>query len=100
MTPEQTALPAPRKPLRLWPGVIALAVQWLAWFIVPTLFPRTAGIGLLIGVLLGLAIVLWWLFFSRAPWLERVGALLLIAATMIIASRFLHVSIATGMMGY
>src|SRR5215217_9190634 len=99
MTPEQTTLPAPRKPFRLWPGVIALVIQWLAWFVVPALFPRAAGAGLLVGVLCGLAIVLWWLFFSRAPWLERIGALVLIVIALIGTKRIVHESIAGGGMG-
>jgi outer membrane protein assembly factor BamB len=99
MTPEQTALPTPPKRLRLWPGVIAVVLQWLAWFVVPFLFPRTAAIGLLVGVLCGLAIALWWLFFSRAPWLERVGALVLIVIALIGTKRIVHESIAGGGMG-
>ena len=30
----------------------------------------------------GLAILLWWLFFSRAPWLERVGAVVLMVVAV------------------
>src|SRR5215216_5982473 len=99
MTPEQTALPTPRKPLRLWPGVILVVVQWLAWFVVPALFPGAAAIGLLVGVLCGLAVVLWWLFFSRAPWIERVGAFVLIVVALIGTKRIVHESIAGGGMG-
>src|SRR5215212_5739761 len=99
MTPEQTALPTPPKRLRLWPGVIAVVLLWLAWFVAPFLFPRTAAIGLLVGVLCGLALLLWWLFFSRAPWLERVGALVLIVIALIGTKRIVHPSIAGGGMG-
>ncbi len=99
MTPEQNAPPTPPKTLRLWPGVILVVLQWLAWFVVRTLFPRTAGISLLIGVLCGLAIVLWWLFFSRARWIERIGALVLIVLALIGTKRVVHESIAGGGMG-
>ena len=99
MTPEQTALPTPPKRLRLWPGVIAVVLQWLAWFVVPALFPRAAPIGLLIGALCALAIVVWWLFFSRAPWSERVGALVLLIVALIGTKRIVHESIAGGGMG-
>jgi outer membrane protein assembly factor BamB len=99
MTPEQTALATPRKPLRLWPGVIAVVLQWLAWFVVPVLFPATGFIGPLIGLLCGLAIVLWWLFFSRAPWIERVAALVLMVVAIIGTKRIVHPSIAGGAMG-
>jgi outer membrane protein assembly factor BamB len=45
------------------------------------------------------AILVWWLFFSRAPWVERGGALALMVGAMVVTSRFLHVSIAGGAMG-
>ena len=99
MTPEQTALPTPQRRLRLWPGLIAVVLQWLAWFIVPALFPRAAPIGVLIGALCALAIVVWWLFFSRAPWKERVGVLVLMVITLIGTKRIVHESIAGGGMG-
>jgi outer membrane protein assembly factor BamB len=55
--------------------------------------------GMLGGLICGLAIVVWWLVFSRAPWLERVGALVLIVIAVIVAKRVVHPSIAGGMMG-
>ena len=45
-------------------------------------------------------IVLWWLIFSRAPWYERIGALILIVLAVIVTKRIVHVSIATGSMGF
>ena len=99
MTPEQTAFPTPPKRFRLWPGVIVVILQWLAWFAVPALFPRAAPIGLLVGVLCALAIVVWWVFFSRAPWSERVGALVLMVIALIGTKRIVHESIAGGGMG-
>jgi hypothetical protein len=99
MTPEQTALPTPPKRLRLWPGVIVVVLQWLAWFVVPALFPRATPIALLIGVLCALAIVVWWVFFSRAPWSERVGAPVLMVIALIGTKRIVHESIAGGGMG-
>jgi outer membrane protein assembly factor BamB len=100
MTTTQTDEPTPRKPLRLWPGVVLVTVQWLAWFVVPFFFPEALLYGLLGGVLCGLAIALWWLFLSRAPWSERVGALVLIVIGLIGTKRIVHVSIAGGSMGY
>jgi outer membrane protein assembly factor BamB len=41
----------------------------------------------------------WWLFFSRARWSERVGAVLLMGVAIFATSRIIHVSIRTGMMG-
>ena len=45
------------------------------------------------------AIILWWLFFSRAPWLERVGALVLMAVAVAAIRPFIHASIAGGAQG-
>ena len=54
----------------------------------------------MMGALLGaLAIVVWWVFFSRAPWSERWGAIVLMIVALVATSRLVHESIATGMMG-
>jgi outer membrane protein assembly factor BamB len=47
----------------------------------------------------GLAVFVWWLFFSRAPWVERVGAVVLMVVAVIATKRVVHPSIAGGMMG-
>jgi outer membrane protein assembly factor BamB len=100
MTIAQTGEPAGQKPLRLWPGVLAVVLQWLARFVVPVVVPEAALYGVLGGVFGGgLAVVLWWLFFSRAPWSERVGALVLMAVALFATSRVVHESIANGAMG-
>jgi outer membrane protein assembly factor BamB len=95
-----TEAPIPRKPLRLWPGVVAASVVLLARFIVPSIFPATIMYGMAAGALGVLAIIVWWIFFSRARWAERLGALALIAIALFATSRIVHVSIATGAMGY
>jgi outer membrane protein assembly factor BamB len=46
-----------------------------------------------------LAVVVWWAFFSRAPWSERLGAIVLMIVALVATSRIIHVSIATGGMG-
>jgi hypothetical protein len=66
-----------RKPLRLWPGVVAVSLLWLVRFAVPLIFPDALLFGVLGEIAGGLAVIVWWLFFSRAAWLERVGALVL-----------------------
>jgi len=99
MTPTQTDASTPRKPLRLWPGLVLVIVQWLGWFVVPFFLPDTRMYGLLVGVSCGLAIVVWWMFFSRAPWLERVGALVLMVIAPIGTKFIVHKSIAGGGMG-
>ncbi len=98
MTPEN-GQPTLRKSLRLWPGVVAVVFQWLAFFVVPAVAPEQAGFGVLGGAVGGLLIILWWLFFSRARWLERVGALVLMVGAVFGTSRLVHPSIAGGMMG-
>src|ERR1041385_539473 len=101
MATTQIALPAPRKPFRLWPGIVAVVLQWIGWFVVPAVLPWSQApfIGLLVGVLGGLAILLWWLLFSRAPWVERIGAPVLIVGAVILTKRVVHPSIAGGAMG-
>ena len=95
-----TAEPTPAKPLRLWPGVVAVTLQWVVRFIVPGIVPEAGGGAILGGMAGGLAVLLWWLFFSRAPWLERLGAIFLMVVALAATSRLVHESIANGMMGF
>jgi outer membrane protein assembly factor BamB len=72
----------PRKPLRVWPGVAAVVLQWLARFGIKAVVPGFKGFawsaqGGLIGAV---AVLLWWLFLSRAAWAERLGGIVLMAA--------------------
>lgn len=89
------------KKLRLWPGVALVATQWLLMSGVPAIAPDVELFGLSIGllammggILCGLFVAFWWMFFSRAPWAERVGAITLMVVAMIATSFFVHVSIA------
>ena len=94
-----SADPIPPKPLRLWPGVIAVVLQWLLWFVVPVVIP-SATMGAMLGAIIcALAVLVWWLFFSRAPWLERIGVIVLMVVAVILTKRIVHPSIAGGMMG-
>jgi outer membrane protein assembly factor BamB len=99
MTTALTDQPAKQKPLRLWPGVLAVVLQWLAWFVIPILVPEATFYSVLAGLVGGLVVVLWWLFFSRAAWSERVGALVLMPITLFATSYLVHESIANAMMG-
>src|SRR5262245_39679235 len=87
------------KPLRLWPGAMAAAVLLLVRFVVPLLVPEGAILGVIGPVVCALAIVVWWLFFSRAPWSERLGAIALMIAALFATSRVVDQSISNGMMG-
>jgi outer membrane protein assembly factor BamB len=85
--------------LRLLPGVIIVIIQWLVRFVVPIVAPETTPFAVMGGLVGGLAVMVWWGFFSRAPRTERWGAVVLMIVTMLVTSSLLHVSIATGGMG-
>jgi outer membrane protein assembly factor BamB len=53
----------------------------------------------IVGLAGALAVLVWWLFFSRAAWSERLGAVALMVVALVATWRVVHVSIATGMMG-
>ena len=88
-----------RTPLRLWPGVIAAVLLCVLRYIVPLVVPDGSLIGLIGSLVCALAILIWWLFFSRAAWLERFAALALMIGAVFATMPLLHKSIATGMMG-
>jgi outer membrane protein assembly factor BamB len=100
MTDAQTDEMTSQKPLRLWPGVVIVVLQWLAMG-VPIVVPEAmaamlSAMGALLG---GLAVVVWWAFFSRAPRSERWGAVVLMIVALVVTSRIIHESIATAGMG-
>ena len=74
-------------------------LQWLAWFVVPIFVPEAMIYGVFGGLAGGLAVVVWWVFFSRAPWLERWSAVVLMIVALVATSRLLHESVATAGMG-
>ena len=80
MTPTQL----PWKPLRLWPAIVAVVLQWVFRIGVKAAVPGIKGFGYAVLGSLAFAIVLviWWAFFSRARWRERLGALALIVAAL------------------
>jgi len=93
--------PTQQKPLRLWPGVVIVMLQWLVRFGIPIVIlgdiaSALGGIGGLLG---GVVIFVWWAFFSRAPRLERWSAVVLMIVAMVATSRIIHESIATGFRG-
>ena len=100
MAHAQADEPTRQKPLRLWPGVVIVVLMWLARFVVPYFAPDATIYGVMGGVFGGgLAIMVWWVFFSRAPWSERLGAIGLMIAAVLATPYILHESIATGAMG-
>jgi outer membrane protein assembly factor BamB len=88
-----------RGQIRLWPGVATVALQWLARFAVPFFVPAAAIFGVLSGVVGGFVVLAWWVFFSRAPRVERWGAAVLMPLALVATSRVLDESVATAGMG-
>jgi outer membrane protein assembly factor BamB len=85
--------------IRLWPGVAIAAFLIVVGYGVPLVSEDVAVLAVLVRAACALAIVIWWLFFSRAPWLERVGALALMALAVLAIRPLVDVSIRGGMMG-
>jgi outer membrane protein assembly factor BamB len=86
------------KPLRLWPGVVFAVIAGLGYALVVARV--YVNYGILVGLVGGLLILLWWLLFSRARWYERIGAIVVIAVATYAQKYLVHPSIAGGAMGY
>jgi outer membrane protein assembly factor BamB len=99
MSTQDTAQSALRKPLRLWPGIALAVLLLLVKFAVPMALPDEGIIGMLGAVLCGAVIGVWWLLFSRAPWVERIGTIALMIAAVFLTVRIVHPSIANAGMG-
>jgi outer membrane protein assembly factor BamB len=76
---HETAAP---KPLRVWPGVVAVVLLLLARFGVKAVVPGFTGFsrGMMWSFGAAALVLVWWLFFSRARWSERLGAVVLMGA--------------------
>ncbi len=83
-------------PLRLWPAFLAvllmLAVTFGTGFVAPGTMLQFRGMvwGPMIG---GVLLALWWVFFSRAAWIDRIGVLLVFAIAAAFTRYFAHKSI-------
>jgi outer membrane protein assembly factor BamB len=88
------------QPLRLWPALVIVGLQIAGVALAPVLFddPMLAGVGALVGG--ALLIVLWWVFLSRAPWLERLGAVVLMVALAVLTKPVSDISIAGAGQGF
>jgi len=82
-------------PLRLWPGVAVVVLQ-LAALYVPDLIDPASPLkffGLIGSATLGpLLLAVWWLFFSRARWSDRVGGVALLVGAFATAYALAHPS--------
>ena len=99
MSTTETPTATPRKPLRLWPGVVTAALLVLVGYVIPILAPTYAGLGMIGAAVCALLVILWWLFFSRARWYERLGAIVLMIGAVFAEKYVVHESIAGGAMG-
>src|SRR5262245_7491937 len=99
MSGVQTGAPILPNPLRLWPGVLLAGLQCMTAVALPAILPDQGMYWFLGTFASGLAIVLWWTFFSRAPRAERFGVLGLMILALFASSRLLHPSVAQAGMG-
>ena len=82
------------RPLRLWPAVVIAIIQLAVMFGGPVIAPDAPlPVGMLGGVVGALAILIWWLLFSRAPWVERIGAIVLMIGAVFATRAVAHESI-------
>jgi len=88
-----------KKPLRLWPGMIVAVLLWLVRFGIPLFVPGTVAVGMFGGLILSLAVIIWWAFFSRAPRCDRWIAIVLMTAALFMTFQIIDKSLATAMMG-
>jgi outer membrane protein assembly factor BamB len=84
MTTAQTEVPTSRT-LRLWPGIVIVVILFVFRIGVKALVPGIEGFGYAVlgSLACMLLIILWWLFFSRARWSERLGAVGVMAVTLV-----------------
>jgi outer membrane protein assembly factor BamB len=88
-----------KKPMRILPGIIIVIIQLLLRYVLPVFVPEAIAIGLFGGILGGLAVLIWWAFFSRAPRIERWTAVVLMILALLATAEFIDKSISTSMMG-
>jgi outer membrane protein assembly factor BamB len=98
VTPFAVTPPAERRP-RVWPGVVIVALYWAilkgpGWLMAngwlelkPDIVFMVMGFG---SMILAVLFAIWWLFFSRVRWTERLFGLLACAVIGAIAHRYFH----------
>jgi outer membrane protein assembly factor BamB len=99
MTHASDGIELRRPPLRLWPGIVIVALQWLLFAILPRLLPSAGAVAAIAALVGGLLVFVWWVFFSRATWLERLLAILVMVVAPVAVRPLLHESIATAGLG-
>src|SRR5688572_17201631 len=93
------------KPLRLWPGIVGAVLLVLFRSILPAVAPGAeifgmsmALLGTLGGLIFSLLILVWWFFFSRVSWTDRLISLVVIAVAMVVTRPLTDISIQNGFM--
>lgn len=105
MPPKKEVTPSRTKEthyaLRYRPGILIVSIQWLLWLIIPKIFsgPWVGAVSVFGGFLGGIAILIWWVFFSRALRFDRWNAIILWVLALFVAYSFTDESITTGMQG-
>jgi multidrug transporter EmrE-like cation transporter len=86
-----TGHPEPRK-VRVWPGIVAVVLLFTFRFGVKALVPGIQGFGYAVmgSLVFALVVIVWWAFFSRSAWAERLAGLALIAAALGVAWLLKH----------
>lgn len=90
----------PAKSPRLLFGLIIVIIQFILLFILPNIIPEALIVGILGGSVCGIIAIIWWMFFSRIPMLERWGGLLAFIAVLFLTYQITDISIVTANMGY
>lgn len=74
----------PQRLLRVWPGIVLVVLQWTARFGIKAVIPGIEGFGLsmMVSFAFTILLIVWWAFFSRAKWRERVGGFALMALAL------------------
>ena len=85
LNPSTATPDTPSPGLRLWPGLVAIALLLFFRFGFKLLVPGFEGFskGMQGSLLMAAVILLWWLFASRAPWVDRLAGLLLLPAALV-----------------
>lgn len=84
---------------RIWPGALAVLLLFLARYGLPLIDQDMLFVALGGAAVAVVAVLVWWLGFSRVPWPERAGALVVIPLAAVLVQKFVDKSIATGAMG-
>ncbi|REJ85890.1 MAG: alcohol dehydrogenase [Acidobacteria bacterium] len=92
--PISPAAGSPPTALRLWPGA-ALAILVVLWRFALPMVRESWSLVAFMGALVGSGLILiWWLFFSRAPWADRLIGLAAMVVALFAVPPLLHETMA------